>query len=46
MKYLYAADALSRAPSLPNSDKEAPKLQDKVEWFMRTKISDLPASTI
>ena len=42
-KYLYTADALSRAPTR-NSDEEATKLQEEVEWFMQTVVSHLPAS--
>ena len=35
-KYLYAADAFSRAPTTHNSSDEETKLQEEVEWFMLT----------
>ena len=44
VKYLYAADALSRAPNTHNPRDEETKLQEEVEWFVLTVISHLPAS--
>ena len=40
-KYLYTANALSRATTLPNSDEEATKLQGEVEWFIQRVVSHL-----
>ena len=43
-KYLYAADALSRAPTNDSLNEEEIKLQEEVEYFIEAVVSHLPAS--
>ena len=41
-KYLYAADALSRAPNNDSLNEEEIKLQEEVEYFIEAVVSHQP----
>ena len=43
-KFLYTADALSRAPASPVINTEDDSLQENAELFVTTVVSSLPAS--